>query len=91
MQERVHIFVDGRVQGVFFRKTMMDLARNLGVTGWVRNLKNGSVEAVVEGERRKLEEIIEFCHAGPQGARVSKVTVEWSLFRGEFRNFRILH
>ena len=90
-QERVHILVSGRVQGVLFRKTMMDLAKTLGVTGWARNLRDGSVEAIAEGERTRLEELIEFCHSGPPGARVSNVGVEWSHFQGEFRGFRIVH
>ena len=90
-QERVHILVSGRVQGVFFRKTVMDLAKNLGVTGWVRNLRDDGVEAIAEGERTRLEELIEFCHSGPSGARVSSVGVEWSHFQGEFRGFRIVH
>lgn len=91
MEERVHILVRGRVQGVFFRKTMMDLARALRLTGWVRNLRDGSVEAVAEGEKVQLEELVEFCHVGPPGARVSNVAVEWSSFRGEFRGFGITH
>lgn len=91
MEARTHILVNGHVQGVFFRKSMMDFARTLGVTGWVRNLRDGRVEAVAEGEKAKLEELIEFCHAGPPGARVRDVAVEWSDFRGEFRGFRITH
>ena len=70
---------------------MMDLARTLGVTGWIRNLRDGRVEAVAEGEKTGLDELIEFCHAGPPGARVREVAVEWSDFRGEFRGFRITH
>ena len=91
MEARAHVLVNGQVQGVFFRKGVMDLARTLGVTGWVRNLRDGRVEAVAEGEKAKLEEIIEFCHDGPPGARVRDVAVEWSDFRGEFRGFRITH
>lgn len=90
-QERVHILVSGRVQGVLFRKTMMDLAKTLGVTGWVRNLRDGGLEAIAEGERTRLEGLIEFCHSGPPGARVGNVGVEWSRFQGEFRGFRIVH
>jgi len=70
---------------------MMDVAKTLGVTGWVRNRSDGSVEAVAEGERTRLEELIEFCHSGPPGARVSNVGVEWSHFQDEFRGFRIVH
>ena len=91
MEARAHILVNGHVQGVFFRKSVMDLARTLGVTGWVRNLRDGRVEAMAEGEKAKLEQLVEFCHAGPPGARVRDVGVEWSDFRGEFQGFRIIH
>jgi acylphosphatase len=91
LQARVHILVSGRVQGVLFRKTMMDLAKTINVTGWVRNLRDGSVEATAEGERTRLEELIEFCHLGPPGARVTSVAVNWSHLQGEFRGFRIVH
>ncbi len=63
----------------------------MGVTGWVRNLRDGRVEAVAEGERSQLDELIRFCHVGPLGARVSSVNVEWSDYKGEFRGFRITH
>ena len=91
MEARAHILVNGHVQGVFFRKSVMDLARTLRVTGWVRNLRDGKVEAVAEGEKAKLEQLVEFCHTGPPGARVRDVAVEWSDFSGEFQGFRIIH
>ena len=91
MEARAHILVTGHVQGVFFRKSVMDLARTLHLTGWVRNLRDGNVEVVVEGEKTQLEELIEFCHEGPLGAKVREVAVEWSNFRGEFRGFQITH
>lgn len=70
---------------------MTDLARTLSLTGWVRNLGDDSVEAIAEGEKALLDELVEFCHVGPPGARVNNVAVEWSNFRGEFRGFRITH
>ncbi len=70
---------------------MMDLAKYLGVTGWVRNLRDGRVEALAEGPKARLDELVEFCHEGPPGARVSNVTVDWSNFRDEFPGFRITH
>ncbi len=91
MEARAHILVSGHVQGVLFRKTIMDLARTLHLTGWVRNLRDGRLEAVAEGEKTRLEELIEFCHVGPPGARVKDVAVEWSNFHSEFRGFRITH
>ncbi len=68
---------------------MTDLARRLGISGWVRNLPDGKVEALAEGERARLDELIRFCHVGPRGAVVRKVEVEWSDYSGEFRGFRI--
>ena len=88
---RARILITGLVQGVLFRKEMMDTARSLGVTGWVRNLRDGRVEAVAEGEKTQLEELIRFCQIGPTGARVKSVEVSWSDYLGEFRGFRITH
>ena len=68
---------------------MADLARRLGISGWVRNLPDGKVEALAEGERARLNELIRFCHVGPRGAVVRKVEVEWTDHSGEFRGFRI--
>ena len=77
------------MQGVLFRREITDVARNIGITGWVRNLPDGRVEAIAEGDKEMLEELVRFCHIGPSGARVSGVKVEWSDFKGEFRGFRI--
>jgi acylphosphatase len=89
MEERARILISGLVQGVLFRREITDLARRLGVTGWVRNLTDGRVEAVAEGARLRLDELIRFCHVGPRGAVVRNVDVEWSDYSGEFRGFRI--
>jgi acylphosphatase len=89
MQSRVRIVVTGRVQGVFFRREITDLARRLNISGWVRNLPDGRVEVLGEGEKPILEELIRFCHVGPAGAVVRNVEVEWSEGVGEFRGFRI--
>jgi acylphosphatase len=77
------------VQGVFFRREISRLATRLGVTGWVRNLPDGSVEVVAEGDRQKLDELVRFCRIGPSGARVKNIGVDWSDFKSEFREFRI--
>lgn len=69
----------------------MDLARLLGITGWVRNLHDGRVEALAEGEKESVDELIRFCYLGPPEASVKGVDVEWSTFKGEFRGFRIVH
>ena len=89
MGARARVLITGLVQGVFFRREMTDLARRLGISGWVRNLPDGKVEALAEGERARLDELIRFCHVGPRGAVVRKVEVEWSDYSGEFRGFRI--
>ena len=89
MEARARILITGLVQGVFFRREATDLARRLGISGWVRNLPDGKVEALAEGERARLDELIRFCHIGPRGAVVRKVEVEWSDYVGEFRGFRI--
>jgi len=78
------------VQGVLFRREITDIARRVGITGWVRNLPDGRVEAVAEGDKEMLEELVGFCRVGPSGARVSGVDVEWSEFKGEFRGFKII-
>jgi len=89
MKVRAHVFVSGRVQGVFFRSETRYHARSRGVTGWVRNLPDGRVEAVFEGEKEDVEQLIEFCKRGPPGARVAGVEVKWEKYKGEFQDFRI--
>jgi acylphosphatase len=86
---RAHIVVRGRVQGVFFRASAQDEALALGLTGEVSNLPDGAVEAIVEGERRPVEDFIAWCERGPPSARVEDVEVKWSSCREEFRTFSI--
>ena len=86
---RAHLKIYGLVQGVFFRSTMKQVAYRLGVTGWVRNLPDGSVEAVVEGPEDRVRKIIEWAHRGPPLARVERVEVTWEEYKGEFKDFRI--
>lgn len=89
MKVRAHVYVSGRVQGVFFRSETQDVARRYNVKGWVRNMADGRVEAVFEGEKENVEKLIEFCRRGPPGARVSKVEVFWENYMGEFADFTI--
>jgi len=89
LKVRAHVYVSGRVQGVFFRSETQDEALRHGLTGWVRNLPEGRVEAVFEGDKDKVDRLIEFCRRGPPGARVSRVDVQWESYTGEFRDFRI--
>ncbi|MEM2876441.1 MAG: acylphosphatase [Candidatus Bathyarchaeia archaeon] len=86
---RAHVLVYGRVQGVFFRSETYALARSLGVVGWVRNLPDGRVEAVFEGEEEKVREMIEFCRRGPRGARVTKLEISWEDPKNEDVSFKI--
>lgn len=86
---RAHVVITGRVQGVYFRYATREEAHLRGVKGWVRNLSNGSVEAVFEGEKERVEELIEFCHHGPPSAKVSSVKVTWEEYTGEFKDFFI--
>lgn len=86
---RAHLRIYGLVQGVFYRATMKEVADRLGVKGWVRNLSDGSVEAVIEGPRDKVEQLIKWAHHGPPAAKVERVVVKWEPYRGEFKNFRI--
>ena len=89
MEARARILITGLVQGVFFRREITDLARRLGILGWVRNLPDGKVEVLAEGDKTRLDELIRFCHVGPRGAVVKRVEVEWSDYSGGFRGFRI--
>ena len=89
MNVRAHVFVSGRVQGVFFRSETRYEANGRNVAGWVRNMSDGRVEAVFEGEKEDVEKVIDFCRRGPPGARVTKVDVQWEDYTGEFRDFKI--
>jgi acylphosphatase len=89
MKTRAHVFVRGRVQGVFFRTETKYTADSHGVKGWVRNLPDGRVEAVFEGEEEAVKALIEFCKRGPPGARVTSVDLMWEDFIGEFDGFKI--
>jgi acylphosphatase len=80
---RAHVVVQGMVQGVFFRVRARDRARSLGVTGWVRNRPDGSVEAVFEGDDDRVDSMIEWCRRGPAGADVRDVEVTTEEPRGE--------
>jgi acylphosphatase len=85
---RVHVLVNGRVQGVFFRQKTKQEAERLRVTGWVRNLPDGKVEAVFEGEETAVKELEEYCHHGPSSAVVTNVDSIWEAYRGEFSDFK---
>lgn len=86
---RVNIFVSGRVQGVFFRLETRRIAEELGITGWVKNLPDGRVEILAEGEKEKLEKLVEWVKRGPVFAKVDNLEVEWQEYRDEFNSFEI--
>jgi acylphosphatase len=89
MKVRAHVHISGRVQGVFFRYETQALAEEVGVWGWVRNSPDGGVEAVFEGEKEKVEQMLDFCRRGPPGAKVTGIDVKWEPYRGEFSGFNI--
>jgi acylphosphatase len=88
---RIHAFVFGRVQGVFFRFHTKEIAEELGLKGWVKNLFDGRVEVLVEGEKDKVEKLVQFLKNGPPAARVEKVEIKEEKYRGEFKNFSIIY
>jgi acylphosphatase len=90
-QARLHIQVYGIVQGVFFRSSTEEKASSLGLTGWVKNRKDGSVEILAEGERSDLEALLSWCEKGPEGSKVDKVEHSWDEFKGEFHSFYITY
>ena len=89
MNARAHIFVSGRVQGVFFRDHTRRWASSLDLTGWVRNTMDGRVEVLAEGDKGRIENLISRLKEGPPIAHVENVEVDWEEYRGEFSDFRI--
>lgn len=89
MAERLHAVVEGYVQGVGFRAFVLEYAHQLGVTGWVRNRWDTSVEVCAEGERAALERLLAALKRGPSAAYVREVHVEWQAASGEFKDFRV--
>ena len=93
MEEKVraHAIISGRVQGVFFRMETMRTAQRLGVCGWVRNLRDGTVEAVFEGHKSQVDAMLDWCEQGPANAHVTDVKKEIEAYSGdgEFNDFKI--
>jgi acylphosphatase len=88
-EARAHLFIDGRVQGVCYRAFTREVAHTLGLNGWVRNLRDGKVEAVFEGEKKVIRQAIQECYAGPLGARVSNIDIQWEHYTGKENGFSI--
>ena len=87
--KRVHLLVEGRVQGVYFRQGMMETAEKNNVLGWVRNLPDNKVEAVLEGNDSNVDAVIEWARFGPAGAVVQELKVTEEEYVGEFSDFEI--
>ena len=88
---RVHVLIEGRVQGVFFRASTRDEARARGLAGWARNLPDGRVEALFEGDKQVVEDMLKWCHQGPPHAYVDQVEVEWQAYQGDLTDFQIVY
>jgi acylphosphatase len=86
---QVHLIIHGYVQGVFYRASTRETASRMGLSGWVRNLPDGNVEAVFEGPVDRLHNMIEWCREGPPGARVTRIEEKWSDYTGEYRGFSV--
>jgi len=87
--QRVRILVKGTVQGVFFRSNAKREAESLGLTGYAKNMPDGTVEVIAEGPKEKLDELVEFCKKGPEAAEVSKIDVKFEKASNEFESFEV--
>ena len=88
---RAHVIISGRVQGVLYRMSARRMADRIGVKGWIRNLPDGKVEAVFEGDEDAVKRMISWCWVGPPGAKVMSIDVEWEEYLGEYKDFRVLY
>ena len=87
--KRIHVLVSGRVQGVFFRANTRRKAMELNLKGWVKNLEDGRIEAVIEGEDSDIKKMVEFLQKGPLGAKVTKFDIKEEKYKNEFKFFEI--
>jgi acylphosphatase len=88
---RAHLFIQGKVQGVYFRQNTMIVSTRYGVTGWVRNLKDGRVEVILEGCEMDVGKVIEWCRVGPAKATVNHIVIEYQSYIGEFQEFKVIY
>ena len=89
VQKRIHIFVTGRVQGVFFRQSTRVMAIKNNVNGWVSNLDDGRVEIVAEGQKQNIENLVNWCKTGPANSRVDEFVLLDENYTDEFENFEV--
>lgn len=87
--KRLHAVVRGRVQGVGYRATTLHEARRRNLTGWIRNLPDGNVEVLVEGDEPTVLDFLEFLRRGPLGARVNGIDTDWAAARSDLQTFDI--
>jgi acylphosphatase len=88
---RIRLIVTGKVQGVFFRQSLKVMAKKNDIFGWVKNLKDGRVEAVLEGNEENVSRLVEWAHGGPANARVEDVEIRNEKFTAEFSKFDVLY
>lgn len=86
---RAHLFIEGRVQGVFYRSFTREVATRLELNGWVRNLYDNRVEAIFEGDRELIEQAVKECRKGPHGSYVKDIDLKWEKYSGEYKGFEI--
>ncbi len=91
VKQRIRILIKGKVQGVFFRQALKITAKKNNVFGWVRNLDDGKVETIIEGDDENVSAVVEWCHAGPANARVEDIEIKNEKFVGEFSKFDVLY
>tara|TARA_B000000460_G_C21210959_1_gene262265 strand:- start:99 stop:377 length:279 start_codon:yes stop_codon:yes gene_type:complete len=90
-KQRVRLFVRGKVQGVFFRQALKVMAIKNNLTGWVRNLEDGRVEALLDGDIDSVNTVVEWAHGGPANSRVDDVEIKNEVFKDEFIDFEVLY
>ena len=88
---RLHVVIEGRVQGVFFRAATRDEARARGLFGWVRNLADGRVEALFEGDKPVVDNMLAWCRKGPPYAYVDHMEINWQQYQGDLIDFRVVY
>jgi acylphosphatase len=90
-KQRVHIFISGKVQGVFFRQALKVIAKKNNVVGWVRNLPDKRVEAILEGDSKSVNLVVEWAKIGPANSHVDDIQISNEEFRNEFSTFEVLY
>lgn len=91
MEKRLKIRIEGKVQGVTYRYNTRNFAQKNNIKGWVKNLSDGTVSVVAEGEEKDLLKLIQWCKEGPTYAKVKKIEIEWSKYIGDLNEFDILY